>query len=206
MSAAWVRPFSVTVGLTVMLAATLTHQPTPAAASAGALDPYVEQELTWRECLPGRGFPFFECSVIVAPLDWADPAKGEIQVAVSRIRATDPSRRRGIVLTNPGGPGEPGVLVPLRGYLAEPDVVAVYDAIGMDVRGVGASTRLRCLDPAAFAASFTIDPRDHSPRNLEALAEFDRLFRRCLLTRPTGAVHHNPAGRARHGSRAVHSR
>jgi pimeloyl-ACP methyl ester carboxylesterase len=66
--------------------------------------------------------------------------------------------------------------MPLLGYLAEPAVVAVYDVIGVDIRGVGASTALNCLDPDTWAASFAIDPRNHSGQNLQAQADFNRSF------------------------------
>jgi pimeloyl-ACP methyl ester carboxylesterase len=151
-----------------------------ASAAAGgyqeALAQYAGQELVWQECLPGEGFPFFECAFVIAPLDWSHPGGGDIQLAVSRVRATDHTHRRGILLSNPGGPGGSGLLLPLLGYLFEPDLAAVYDGIGMDVRGAGTSTRLDCVDQQILTASFGPDPRDRSPQNLEALADIDRAF------------------------------
>lgn len=152
---------------------------TPAAAATGypnVLAQYAQQVLDWHECRPGEGFAFFECALVTAPVDWSDPAHGDIHVAVSRIRATDPARRHGIVLGNPGGPGGSGLDLPLAGYLFEPDLAAVYDLIGMDVRGDGASTRLDCVDPQAYVAAFGPDARDRSPATLAAQAGFDRLF------------------------------
>ena len=43
--------------------------------------------------------------MVEVPLDHADPSGPTIDIAVSRIPATDPTRRRGVMLLNNGGPG-----------------------------------------------------------------------------------------------------
>ena len=65
--------------------------------------PFYEQTVEWEDC--GAGF---KCSTITAPLDWADPAAGEIDLALVRNRATG-GEPVGSLLTNPGGPGSSGV-------------------------------------------------------------------------------------------------
>jgi pimeloyl-ACP methyl ester carboxylesterase len=170
------RLIAIAAAALALLVGGVAHASAAVGGDQEAPAQYAGQELDWQECLPGQGLPFFECARVSTPLDWSDPARGEIQLAVSRVRATDPAHRRGMMLSNPGGPGGSGLLLPLLGYLFEPDLAAVYDGIGMDVRGTGASTRLDCVDQQAFAASFALDPRDRSPENLAALAGFDRLF------------------------------
>jgi hypothetical protein len=43
------------------------------------------------------------CSDIRVPLDYASPSKGEIKVALLRVKATQASERRTSILINPGG-------------------------------------------------------------------------------------------------------
>ena len=92
------------------------------------------------------------------PLDYQKPHGRTIELAVSRIKSTDPERRRGILLTNPGGPGVNGQAYPL--VLTDPNAAAplpssvrdAYDIIGMDPRGVSRSTPVTCdLTPEQMA-------------------------------------------------------
>ncbi|WP_232831949.1 alpha/beta fold hydrolase [Nocardiopsis sp. FIRDI 009] len=124
-------------------------------AAADPTDPLAEfhgQEVVWTPCeepiLAG-----LECAEVEAPLDYARPDGARVTIAISRRRATDPERRRGILLTNPGGPGGTGRVLPVtpdpdRGIgfgLGGERIAEVYDVIGMDPRGSGASSpRLDC--------------------------------------------------------------
>ncbi|HUR75173.1 MAG TPA: alpha/beta fold hydrolase [Sporichthya sp.] len=85
-----------------------------------------------------------QCGFLAVPLDYADPGGAKIRIAVSRSKAKGPAReRRGILLSNPGGPGASG-LVPTNPIFG-------YDAVGFDPRGIGASRpKLRCTPPAPF--------------------------------------------------------
>lgn len=103
--------------------------------------PFYHQRLRWAACeaepLATVGA---ECADVVVPLDYRDPHGRTMTVAISRVRATDPDRRRGVLLSNPGGPGASGLdSVGLLGDVLSPDVLAQYDLIGMDPRGIGAS-------------------------------------------------------------------
>ncbi|WP_084463655.1 alpha/beta hydrolase [Microtetraspora fusca] len=83
------------------------------------------------------------CATVTVPLDYGRPDGRTITVAISRIKATDPGRRRGALLINPGGPGAVGLdQVLLKGMM--PAVAERYDLIGMDPRFVGRSTPIRC--------------------------------------------------------------
>ncbi|MET0735715.1 MAG: alpha/beta hydrolase [Microbacterium sp.] len=122
-----------------------TASPTPDTDGvAAALLPFYSQELDWSGC--GEGF---DCTTVTAPLDWADPAKGEIELSVIRHRpiGTEPI---GSLLTNPGGPGASGVGL-IRDSLSLAVGTALsdrYDVIGFDPRGVGESTAVTCFDAA----------------------------------------------------------
>ncbi|MFI5782262.1 alpha/beta hydrolase [Nocardia sp. NPDC051570] len=113
---------------------------------AGDLDRFSRQHLDWHVCgddaLDKAGA---QCTEVTVPLNYVEPQGRTITVAISRLSATDPAKRRGIMLTNPGGPGAPGLGLPL--YLAEamaPDVRDRYDLIGMDPRGIGRSAPVHC--------------------------------------------------------------
>lgn len=120
-----------------------------AAAPAAAEDPlraFHEQEVVWAPC-EEHLLREVECAWIEVPLDYAAPGGERASIAISRNRATDPDRRRGILLTNPGGPGGTGRQMavgdrPDHGFssLSAQRVAEVYDIIGMDPRGGGAST------------------------------------------------------------------
>lgn len=97
---------------------------------------YAEQPLYWGACPADAAVPGLECAVITAPLDWSNPYDGRIiSVAISRVKAT--GKRTSIILTNPGGPGGAGVLIP--GLLArlQPKLLTTNDLVGIDPRGIG---------------------------------------------------------------------
>ncbi|GAA3657289.1 alpha/beta hydrolase [Microbacterium marinilacus] len=117
---------------------------TPDPAIAAELRVFYDQDVEWSEC--GASF---DCTTIVAPLDWAEPDAGEIELAVVRQRATE-GDPLGSLLLNPGGPGGSGY-----DFVAQSVDFAVsealqerYDIVGFDPRGVGRSTAVSCLDAA----------------------------------------------------------
>ncbi|MBP2475135.1 pimeloyl-ACP methyl ester carboxylesterase [Crossiella equi] len=86
-----------------------------------------------------------ECTTLRAPLDYRAPGGATVDLAVSRVKAADPAKRRGVLLVNPGGPGGSGLDMPLgllQGFPKE--VLARYDLIGFDPRFVGKSSPLGC--------------------------------------------------------------
>lgn len=115
---------------------------------ADDLLPFYEQELTWTDCGDG-----FDCTTVTAPLDWAQPDTGEIELSVIRHRATG-GDVIGSLLTNPGGPGASGVALVRDSisYAVGDELQRRYDVIGFDPRGVGESTAVRCLDAADMDA------------------------------------------------------
>ncbi len=130
--------------LAALLAATLLVAPTaPAAAAPPAAPPTTT--LRWGAC-PAPGAPAaLRCATVRVPMDYARPHGRRITVTISRLPATDPGLRRGVLLTNPGGPGGSGLLLPagLAGQLP-PEILQRYDLIGFDPRGVGHSTLVTC--------------------------------------------------------------
>jgi pimeloyl-ACP methyl ester carboxylesterase len=110
---------------------------TSAAVTAAAVS-----RVLWSPCEGGR----FDCATVPAPLDYDEPNGAHILLSLIRLPATDPARRIGSLLVNPGGPGGSGVdLVLGFGEFLAPDIRARFDIVGFDPRGVGRSTALRCF-------------------------------------------------------------
>ncbi|WP_040720873.1 alpha/beta hydrolase [Nocardia veterana] len=125
----------------VAVAALLTTAGAAVRSPVTGMDRFYLQRVTWKPCgLDNLDTAGGACADVRVPLDYADPDGRTLTVAISRIAAADPDRRRGVLLANPGGPGASGLdTVDLLGDVLAPDVRAQYDLIGMDPRGVGRS-------------------------------------------------------------------
>ncbi|GAA2931724.1 alpha/beta hydrolase [Streptomyces thioluteus] len=104
------------------------------------------QSLKWGPCPKEAASPRLECTTLDVPLDYRHPHGRQIEIAVSRMASKDPAKRRGVLFTNPGGPGAAGLAYPaILAHAGLPkDVVDSYDVIGFDPRGVGRSTPVTC--------------------------------------------------------------
>ncbi|PRX97995.1 alpha/beta fold hydrolase [Allonocardiopsis opalescens] len=156
-------------GAAVLVAAgALSGGTASAASAAGGLADFYRQPVEWSACTE-EALAGLECATVVVPMDYAEPGGERIEVALSRAPAADPGRRRGVLLLNPGGPGAEGRSLPAL-YQGQP-ITEVYDLIGFDPRGIGASTPLNCDAPEP-------GPNDVSSRPTDAqLPEFARLAR-----------------------------
>ncbi|RSM84355.1 alpha/beta hydrolase [Kibdelosporangium aridum] len=126
-------------------------------ASSVAATPAVADEpafqVEWGACpsdVNARATPL-QCASVSVPLDYTDPEGAEIKIMLSRLASPNPSKRRGVLLLNPGGPGGSGLSMPADLFsLGVPaSVLDSYDLIGMDTRGVGHSSPVSC--------GFTVD-------------------------------------------------
>ena len=71
--------------------------------------------LQWGSCPPPPdGIPpaGMQCAKLSVPLDYRNPQGSTIDIAISRIRSSNPQVRRGVLLANPGGPGGAGLDLP----------------------------------------------------------------------------------------------
>ncbi|MEV5831579.1 alpha/beta hydrolase [Spirillospora sp. NPDC052242] len=108
---------------------------------------YLDQRLSWGPCpddateLTKAGA---QCAQVSVPLDYANPDGRSIELAISRIEARDGSHRRGVLLSNPGGPGGAGLDYTALLRPAMKDAADRYDLIGFDPRFVGRSTPIYC--------------------------------------------------------------
>lgn len=150
-----------------------TSTPTPEPEVKDLIKPYREQTVSWEVCDPsilgatdeGQPIPLdtasygdrLRCAYVRVPIDYADPARGDLWVAMMRITVADASKRRGALFFNPGGPGEDGLAHTTRlleAFAGSDDttvlgrlqlqLLAEYDMVSFSPRGTGASTRLQC--------------------------------------------------------------
>ncbi|MCW2530096.1 MAG: peptidase [Pseudonocardiales bacterium] len=139
--------------------------------------PLLAQKLSWSECYPGDGYPTLLCAKVVVPLDWNHPYGRRISIEISRIKAANPAKRLGVLFTNPGGPGDEGLDLPLFIPETDPSIAAAYDLIGIDQRGVGESLPvLQCADPSILNALYSLDGRDTSRKNQAAIKALDQKY------------------------------
>jgi pimeloyl-ACP methyl ester carboxylesterase len=132
------------------------------AGIAAPLRPFYGQTVRWTPCNST-----FECAKVKAPLDWSDPAKASIELAIIRHKASD-GTPIGSLLVNPGGPGASGVelIRDSLDYAVGTKLANAYDVVGFDPRGVGESTAVKCFGPTQMDAYLFDIPK--SPRNTPA--------------------------------------
>lgn len=158
--------FAATVALLVSAA--------PAVASAtpnGASTSNVPR-LRWQACGDG-----FECATAQVPLDYDHRNGRKIQLALIRLPATNPARKIGSLFVNPGGPGNSGVqFVRDAARSAYPEGVrARFDIVGMDPRGVAASTPVRCFASESERQQFFSDYNVLPVDRIELAAAADKV-------------------------------
>jgi pimeloyl-ACP methyl ester carboxylesterase len=118
---------------------------TPVAEDVAApLKPYYSQVLDWTDC--GGGM---QCATAKAPLDWTDPARATVELALVKQPAKGGGPRLGSLLVNPGGPGGSGYefIKDSVDFATSAALQAQYDIVGFDPRGVGRSTAVKCGTP-----------------------------------------------------------
>jgi pimeloyl-ACP methyl ester carboxylesterase len=126
-----------------------------------------------------------ECATAKVPLDHDEPAGEQISLALVRRPAGDPSRRIGSLFVNNGGPGNSAVDFVRRDAesVYSPEVLERFDVIGMDPRGVGGSTPVRCFadveEQGGFLGALPAFPVGRDEERAFAAAQAE-LGRRCL--------------------------
>lgn len=164
--------------LTAVLAAgLLAGVATPGVPAADAGPPGkgapAQEAIDWKPCPQDTTA---ECGTLRLPVDRSHPSGGTFDLAVARREATDPDRRVGVLLVNPGGPGDSGVDFAVRRAKSHfsTDIQEKFDIVGFDPRGVGGSNPVKC-------STKLLDQRPSAyPRNqaqFDRLAEYNRALR-----------------------------
>lgn len=124
---------------TVLCGAALVAGTTSASADTGRRP----TPIAWQAC---PEVAEAECGTLRVPVDWDEPRGETFDLAVSRRRATDPAKRIGVLVGDPGGPGGSGAEFAQWTALFGPEVRARFDIVGFDQRGTGGSAFVRCSD------------------------------------------------------------
>nr|WP_296066059.1 alpha/beta hydrolase [uncultured Actinoplanes sp.] len=135
----------LTAALAGIVLATGATVPALAASAPGAdrkSDAVPTPELGWYRC-----YEIAECATVDLPLDYDQPRGAQIEIAVLRIKAKDQKHKIGSLFLNPGGPGGPATQVALAApqFLGD-SLLAKFDIVGVDPRGIGASTQVKCFE------------------------------------------------------------
>ena len=131
--------------------------------------------LRWSPCGATQGPSGYQCATLQVPLDYAHPSRGTIGIALDRHVAT--GTPIGSLLVNPGGPGVSGVDY-LPDIVAElqPDMLARFNIVGFDPRGVGRSDPVTCGTGSQLDAELSVDPAPTTKARFASLVAADRRF------------------------------
>jgi pimeloyl-ACP methyl ester carboxylesterase len=151
--------------------------------------------ITWSRCGDAMGF---ECGKLSVPVDYGSTSGPKIKIALVRKKATGPDRA-GVLMVNPGGPGGSGISFARYAAQALPSpVLAKYDIVGFDPRGVGESAPIRCLTDERMDAYTELDPTPDDTGEEQALVTgFSGFGQGCEATSPDLFAHVSTAEAAR---------
>lgn len=145
------------------------------ASESSAVSQWVKrsgQSIKWGPC--SDQFPdTLTCATLRVPLDWDHAQNNEtIELGMIRREADDTANRIGYLFVNPGGPGGQATGTVSRiGSRAEPEILARFDVIGLDPRGVGLSTPVQC-DAELFNKRVVFRPKTQDA--YDALVKYNK--------------------------------
>lgn len=153
------------------------NTPSPAQKSAAQVPPtgeaslakFYKQNLAWSSC--GNN----QCAKLTVPIDYAHPDGATIQLSLLKVPSTDPSKRIGSLVVNPGGPGGSGVSYAADAQFTN-QVRTAYDVVGFDPRGVGTSAPVTCLTDRQLDSFLGGDPIPNNPAEEQTLANSAKAF------------------------------
>ncbi|WP_436536592.1 alpha/beta hydrolase [Actinoplanes sp. HUAS TT8] len=131
---------SIAARIGAILALVAASAAVPAAAQAARVP-----AVAWSACTEST-LAGFDCATYRVPLDYDKPAGPTTTIALARRPADDQAHKLGTIFVNPGGPGGAGRgLVTAAAGIVRPEVLARFDVVGFDPRGIGASDPLQCF-------------------------------------------------------------
>jgi pimeloyl-ACP methyl ester carboxylesterase len=134
--------------------------------------PAAASDLHWRDCDGG-----FQCATAKVPLDYAKPHGRTVRLAVIKHPALDQVHRIGSLFLNPGGPGGSGIEFVRTAPPPAFGLLARFDWIGWDPRGVGDSRPSTDCRPVPFV------PMTPATLDIPRLLTTSRELARACLTR-----------------------
>jgi len=121
-------------------AASPTRADQTSALERKRVDSVKTPQLDWYKC-----YGYAECTTTRLPLDYDKPKGATTEIALLRVKATDQKHKIGSLFINPGGPGGSGTQLALAApFFLDPSLLARFDIVGVDPRGVAASDNVKC--------------------------------------------------------------
>jgi pimeloyl-ACP methyl ester carboxylesterase len=163
------------------------------------LSTYQAQTIAWDSCdsdllLESQSNAFesatVDCATMLAPAVYTgDQEVKDFRLQLMRIHKAKSADFMGTIFINPGGPGGSGVeQVQWSEFPAE--LLAHYDVIGFDPRGVGASkfadgTEIKCTDKLDYATYFSGEATPANEQEaLSYLESNDAYYKDCIEKNP----------------------
>jgi pimeloyl-ACP methyl ester carboxylesterase len=144
---------------------------TDPAAAAEAEPTTAPPEIEWTDCdeqiheaiadQPGSDRDLrFECGRMEVPITYDEPHGRTLPLFLLRATAGKQTDRIGSLVVNPGGPGASGAEAAIGLALTMPeDVLARFDLVGFDPRGVALSTPVECISDDLKDQLVAAEPR-----------------------------------------------
>ncbi|MCL1841079.1 MAG: alpha/beta fold hydrolase [Propionibacteriaceae bacterium] len=146
--------------------------PGEVAAPGNGIAGYLAQKVTWTDCPStgqgtdneGKSLPT-QCASVLAPLDWHNPDAQAITLKMKRLPATK-TPALGDLFINPGGPGGSA-----QDYVTQFDTKGLeqYNIVGVDPRGSGESTPVKCGTADQTLAYYDLDWSPETQAERDAL-------------------------------------
>lgn len=185
------RSVSLIVVIVLVFIGTFSIQKAQHAPSS--LADYQSQKLTWSKC-----YDNFECTYLQVPIDYSNIKAGQFKLHVLRLKAANQRRRIGSLVINPGGPGASGVDYAYNAeYIFGPSLLAKYDIVGFDPRGIGGSAPIHCLTNSQTDASFAADSKPDNQKELDTLVAQMREYAARCESKTSDILHYSTADSAR---------
>lgn len=184
------RPvLAAVLGSILMLLATgcttvVDGSPTPA-AGATTTDPPSEsvpeappvEDISWEDCTANVETAVgghldrpltFDCGTTHVPKDYDHPNDGVYELFLLRGVSTEQTDRIGSLVINPGGPGASGVDAAISLALTlPPEVLARFDIVGFDPRGVNFSAPVECISDSFQDEINAAEPTPRTPAEID---------------------------------------
>ncbi|WP_232796866.1 alpha/beta hydrolase [Blastococcus atacamensis] len=152
----------------------------PAAANATPTEAEAA-EIEWSDCdaqiqpliagQPGSERDLlFECGRTEVPISYEEPAGATLPLFLVRATPAGQTERIGSLVVNPGGPGGSGADAAIGLALTlPPEILARFDIVGFDPRGVGLSTPVECIPAELKDRVIAAEPRPTTAEQLDAV-------------------------------------
>ncbi len=152
--------------------ANVSVTPIPASSTIplipAALTTFYNQPARWHNC------GIADCATVTVPVDYLHPGGPTTSLDVTRVKATGTSI--GALFVNPGGPGGSAFdYAKAADNMLNASVLAHFDIIGVDPRGVGHSSPIHCMSDAQIDRMSSANTSTHDAGQIQAALNAARI-------------------------------